>query len=237
MKEVKVSPIVAGAVVLVVIVILIYLLRWPPTGPSAVSSVVIDGNDISHSANKLCQSSKSWHLRLYNQLDPNSQLTFCQLASDNIPVVVMRHGLPQPDEFAMGFSGLLASDKRKGTRPLRFLEYVLALSKQYSEKQFVIAFFTDGQNDYREDDRLLEEVCGAIVQQPNIVRIGMFGLDPLDKRKVADWCGWFKGSDKAIICTRALKSTEMGINQFCNEVNRELMRLARAKKNERKGGK
>jgi hypothetical protein len=157
-------------------------------------------------------------MRLYSQLPSNAWLVACKLSKVCTVPINMRKGLPQPEEISgMEFIDLFAPDQERGTRPLRFLEYALSLAKQYPDRQFIITFFTDGENDYKEDSDALQVVCQNLIDQPNVVNIGLFGLDEITTTKGADWNGWFHGSSKAIVATSLLGCTERGINQLCDE--------------------
>jgi hypothetical protein len=223
--------------VLVVVLAVIFIVVNKDGGTSSASSKTIetyllDCVDTSPSNPTTPVTNKEWHIRLYSLLDPDTWLTFYRLTSENIAAIYMMKGLPEPDKIDVT---LFAHDKERGTRPLRFLEDALAVAKQNSDKQIVIAFFTDGQNDYQSDEKSLYRVCRNLIEQPNVVRIGIFGLDPIDKRKVADWNSWFAGTDKVIICTRMLGSTEQGIGRFCDEINQEA--AVTAARMHAKGGK
>jgi len=203
------------AIVGVMVIAIIVIITWPTPLPV----VLEQGNDISISAKELCVNVQPWTRRLYGQLEPSSWLTASCLSKENKIVINMNEGLPQPDVIAsVAFKQLFAPNQDKGTRPLRFLEHALASAKMYPDKLFVVVFFTDGENDYQEDNGALKIVCQNLIDQPNVVRVALLGLDKVDASSGADWSSWFHGSDKAIIATSAIGCTEATIDHLCSDV-------------------
>lgn len=130
--------------------------------------------------------------------------------------------LPSPERVQQEFPKLLAPDCQRGTRPLTALQYACQFARRYKGWLIAVVLFTDGENDYRTDTQELRRACRDLISMPNVLRVGLFGLDPLDHRRVADWESYFDGSAKTMICTRHLGNTEEGINQFCKLFNREV---------------
>jgi len=184
-----------------------------------ITLVVIADN--SKSAEELYKYLAAWIIRLFSQYEADANLVFCRMAVKTVPFVT-RKGLPTPEELKSGgLKDLLALEQVPGTRPLTAIEFGLNYARQNSSRPIAIVIFTDGENDYPGNKPRLEQACKELASSPNILRIGLFGLDPLDPDKVADWNRYFSNCSKVLICTRYLGSTEQGLNQFCELVEKD----------------
>ncbi len=177
--------------------------------------------DCSRSANDVYNRVIPWGIRLFQQVPTNARFVMCRMSRQTVTVVNFSP-LPKPETIQQDFPKLLSPDKHKGTRPLSAIQYACQFAQRYKGWLIAVAMFTDGQNDYPSDTQELQNACRALVAKPNVVRVGLFGLDPLDRRSVADWENHFNGSSKVTICTRHLGNTEDGINEFCELFERDV---------------
>ncbi|MDH7601743.1 MAG: hypothetical protein QHI38_06300 [Armatimonadota bacterium] len=210
-------------------VILVALVVWLVAQPrkSVAPHVLLVIWDCSKSADHICNRVIPWGIRLFSQAPPDAKVVVCRMSRDTVTVVNFTR-LPAPEKVQQDFPQLLSVEKQRGTRPLTGVRYACQFAQRYKDWLVAVAMFTDGQNDYPADMQELRDACRALVAMPNVVRIGLFGLDPLDRKSVADWEGCFSGSAKVMICTRHLGNTEEGIGEFCKLFGKDII-TSRAK--------
>lgn len=149
--------------------------------------IIIYINDLSISTKPIRELIGPCLIQIFATIDPDSHLVLCRMVDDT-RVILEKKGLPTPEQLsASGVKDWLQLSKKHGTKPLTAIELANCYAKDFPKSKIVVVIFTDGENDFPQDESKIIASARELVERPNVIQIGLLGVVNDSEKGGRDW--------------------------------------------------
>jgi len=164
--------------------------------------------DRSYSIEKYRARIGGWFSPIFMQMPPETNYIMIAMSRDS---QIIAHYPELPSVEKMAGDGVIKSlelDSRWGTKPLDALRLALDVARKYPGSDIAVVIFSDGENEFYDDEAELSLISKELIEQKNVKAIGIFGVkDSL--RPV--WEDRFGISNQEKVIVRGVSDTEDNI--------------------------